>query len=96
MSIPDFGMGNAAEIAHPPLGIRMLLLYLMLVVTGVIVTVALRGRGLKHRVMAVIGTLLGVLAVLTGFSIGPIVAMASMAALLIAATGFATKPVSTE
>ena len=65
----------------------MLLVYLLLVGIGVVLTRAVAPRSRAHMWLGVIGTILGVLAVLTGFSIGPLVAILAAGMLLSAATG---------
>ncbi len=73
----------------------MLLLYILLVMAGVMTT----ARAAKHRdrmrtVLGGLGTLLALLAILTGFSIGPIVALASLVTIIFAASGVQQPPVA--
>jgi hypothetical protein len=73
----------------------MLLLYILLAMGGVMTT----ARAAKHRdrmrtVLGGLGTLLALLAILTGFSIGPIVALAALITILFAAIGVQQTPVT--
>jgi hypothetical protein len=63
----------------------VILTYLSLVFAGLILTVLLAHRRSRHAFTAGAGTLLGALAVLTGFSIGIFLAPASLLLLLVAA-----------
>ena len=63
----------------------MLLLYLVIVLLGVALTARLAAWRSRHAWTAGAGTLLGVLAALGGFSIGPLVAPVALLALALAA-----------
>lgn len=62
----------------------MLAVYLLLVGLGVVLSVALRRRGARTW-PGVLGTVLAVLSVLSGFSIGPLLAAASAVVMIVAA-----------
>lgn len=64
----------------------MLLVYLLLVVAGLVLTVTLARRGSRQAITAGVATVLGMLAVVSGFSIGPKVAAVAAVLLLVAAT----------
>jgi hypothetical protein len=73
----------------------MIWLYLLLVIGGVMTTGRAITRKDRGRAAAgVVGTLLAVLAILTGFSIGPIVALASLLVIIFAASGIDRRPAS--
>ena len=66
----------------------MLLLYILLAMVGVMVTArAGQRRDRKHTIIGAVGTLLALLAILTGFSIGPFVALGSLLTITFAASG---------
>lgn len=64
----------------------MLLVYLLLVVAGLVLTVTLARRGSRQAITAGVATVLGMLAVVSGFSIGPKAAAVAAVLLLVAAT----------
>ena len=65
----------------------MLWLYLLLTLVALGVTVALARRRSRQAVTAAVAAVLGVLASVTGFSIGPYVALVALAVLMVAAAG---------
>jgi hypothetical protein len=65
----------------------MLILYVVLVLIGAAVTAAVARRGRTFGIAGVVGTLLAMLAILTGFSIGPLVAIAAVGVISFAAMG---------
>jgi hypothetical protein len=73
----------------------MIWLYLLLVIGGVMTTGRAMTRKNRRRTVAgVVGTLLAVLAIITGFSIGPLVALASLLVIIFAASGLDRQPAS--
>ena len=65
----------------------MIAVYMLLTLTGFGLTIALARRRSRQAATAAVGTTLGVLAILTGFSIGQYVAVSALAMLAIAAAG---------
>ena len=63
----------------------MILLYLLLALSGVVVTTMLAMRRSRHATMAGIGTLVAFLSILSGFSIGIFLAPVALLILLLAA-----------
>ncbi len=66
-------------------GGEVILPYLSLAIAGLVLTVLLARRRSRHALTAVVGTVLGGLAVLGGFSIGILLAPVSLVVLLVAA-----------
>jgi hypothetical protein len=64
----------------------MLVAYLLLVLSGLVITVRAARQGIGRLLLAAAGTMLSLLAILTGFSIGPLVAAAAAVLLAIAGT----------
>ena len=62
----------------------MIWLYLLLILAGLILTVHLARRRSRQVWVAALGTVLACLAVVTGFSIGPLVALVAAALLALA------------
>lgn len=62
----------------------MLVAYALLVLSGLVITVRVARQGTGRLLLAVTGTLLSLLAILAGFSIGPLVAAAAAVLLVIA------------
>lgn len=69
----------------------MLWLYLLMVLLGVVLTAMLSWRRSRHAVTAIIGTLLAVFAIITGFSIGIFVAPIALVVLGVAAFGLVSR-----
>ena len=63
----------------------MILLYLLLVLSGLVVTTMLAVRRSRHATTAGIGTLVAFLSILSGFSIGIFLAPVALLILLLAA-----------
>jgi hypothetical protein len=67
----------------------VILFYVALILAGIVLTVALRHRPGLPRVCAALGAVLGILAIITGFTIGPYVALVAVVLLVIAAARLA-------
>ena len=63
----------------------MIGLYLLLVLSGIVVTAMLAVRRSRHAITAGVGTLVAILSVLSGFSIGIYLAPVALLLLLLAA-----------
>lgn len=63
----------------------MLLAYILLAVSGLVITVRAARQGTGRLLLWAVGALLSLLAIITGFSIGPLVA--AIAAVLLVAAG---------